>query len=108
MPVDEDVLVKSQSLRDTEQSLWMIASNWRVPLAAGCEFHLRHAVEQAAARMEAENILQDRQKNSEAQANLVKLLEEMTLVAQSEGWNELHEPTFFKALDKLCPIWPFC
>jgi len=108
MPVDEDVLVQSQYLRETELSLWMVVKNWPVPIAPGCESHLRHAVEQAAARMEAENFLKDRQRNPEAQANLVKLLEEMTLVAQSEGWNELHEPTFFKALDKLCPIWPFC
>jgi len=50
----------------------------------------------------------DGAKLKEAEWNFGKLLDEMTLEAGRLGLNELHEPTFFYALQKLCPLFPFC
>ena len=81
---------------------------WPLPIESGCEQHLTQLIQQATVRLDSEGSASDPIKVLEAEANLRKLLAEMTRQAGVLGFNELHEPTFFAALSKLCPLWPFC
>lgn len=102
------IKVMATAKADVEQSLLKVVDTWLFPLTQGCEVNLRHIVSIAAARIDAEGCGHDQAKLLEAECNLVHLLQEMTSEAISNGCNELHETTFFNALNKLCPIWPFC
>jgi hypothetical protein len=47
-------------------------------------------------------------RRAEAVGNLSRFLAEMIDESRSQGLNALHEPTFYAAKLKLCPLWPFC
>ena len=55
-----------------------------------------------------EALATDPSRAQEAVDNLRAFVQEMATVAQLRGFSELHEPTFFAAFKKLCPLWPFC
>lgn len=91
-----------------EERLRAVMHAWPLPIDSGCQQHLTQLIHQAAVRLDSEGSASDSIKVLEAEANLRKLLAEMTRQAGALGFNELHEPTFFAALSKLCPLWPFC
>ena len=88
--------------------LMSVMQTWQLPIDPGCRQHLVQLIDQAAQRIEAEGFDSDPGKLWEAETNFRRLLTEMTRQAGALGLQELHEPTFFKALSSLCPIWPFC
>lgn len=79
-----------------------------LPITPGCEQHLIQLIRNGMLRVETENFASDYAKLKEAEDNLHMLLTEMTRQAVALGYNELHESTFFNALSKLCPLFPFC
>lgn len=91
-----------------EARLRAIMQSWLLPIVPGCEQHLSQLIQQAAARVEAEGFASDPAKLWEVETNFRKLLTEMTRQAGVLGFDELHEPTFFNSMSRLCPIWPFC
>jgi len=91
-----------------EARLTVVMQNWQLPINPGCEQHLVQLIQQAAQRVQADGFASDPGKLLEAETNFRRLLTEMTRQAGMLGFTELHEPTFFKALSSLCPIWPFC
>lgn len=91
-----------------EDRLRAIMHSWLLPIDPGCERHLSQLIIQAAHQVAAEGHAANPRKLWEAENNFRKLLTEMTREAGVLGLNELHEPTFFNALSRLCPIWPFC
>lgn len=91
-----------------EARLTAVMRAWPQPINPGCEHHLVQLIDRASQRMVAEGQGLDAARLDEAEANFRKLLAEMTRQAGMLGFSELHEPTLFKALDGLCPIWPFC
>ena len=82
--------------------------SWPEPINPGCEHHLVQLIDKAVHRMAAEGVGTDAARLDEAEANFRTLLTEMGKQARILGFSELHEPTLFKALDGLCPIFPFC
>lgn len=91
-----------------EERLRAIMHAWLMPIEPGCEQHLTQLIRQAAQRVEAEGFAANPDKLWEAENSLRTLLTEMTWEAGALGLHELHEPTFFNSLSRLCPIWPFC
>jgi hypothetical protein len=91
-----------------EERLRAIMHSWQMPIEPGCEQHLTQMISQAAQRVEAEGFAANPAKLWEAETNFRKFLTEMTREAGVLGFRELHEPTFFNAKTRLCPIWPFC
>lgn len=91
-----------------EERLRAIMHSWLMPIDPGCEQHLTQLIQQAAQRVEAEGFAADPDKLSVTENNFRMLLTTMTWEAGALGLSELHEPTFFKSLSRLCPIWPFC
>jgi len=91
-----------------EARLRAIMQAWMLPIEPGCEQHLTQLIRDAALRVEADGFASDPTKLWEIETNFRKLLTEMTRQAGILGFNELHEPTFFNAMSRLCPLWPFC
>jgi hypothetical protein len=91
-----------------EVRLLAVMGSWTLPIEPGCEQHLRQFIRGAAVRADREGVRPDSPRILEAEHNLKKLLTEMTRQAGALGFDELHEPTFFNAKNKLCPLWPFC
>lgn len=77
-------------------------------IAPDCATHLRDFIDRGSQRLEAETGFQDPLKVDEARRNLAKFVEGMVATAQAMALTELHEPTFFRTLSILCPLWPFC
>ena len=91
-----------------EERLRAIMHAWPLPIDAGCQQHVIQSIHGAAIRLTSEGFASDPVKVLEAEVNFRRLLAEMTRQAGILGFTELHEPTLFAALSKLCPIWPFC
>ena len=91
-----------------EVRLRAIMQSWLLPIEPGCEQHLSQLIQQAAAQVEKEGFASDPIKLSEVETNFRIILTEMTRQAGALGFDQLHEPTFYNALSRLCPIWPFC
>ncbi len=89
-----------------EGRLTNIVDHWHLAIDSGCRGHLIQMIQDAAQKHSG--IPLDEPKMREAETNLEKLLTEMTWQAGVMGFTELHEPTFFAALSKLCPLFPFC
>lgn len=95
-------------VEQVEIRLLGIMAAWPLPIEPGCEQHLRQFIHAGAVRAVSEGHKPDSPRIGEAEANLRKFLAEMTRQAGVLGFDELHEPTFFNAKSKLCPVWPFC
>lgn len=97
---------------DFEQQLWEVAESSArragFGIAPDCATHIRNLVRQGVAQLTAENRLTDPVAQEKTRTHLTLLISEMVDEARRLGWIELHEPTFFKALSELCPLWPFC
>jgi hypothetical protein len=74
-------------------------------IAPDCEQLLRAFVARGEAELK-QPWAQERR--SEATASLLRFLAEMLDEARRLGLPALHEPTFYGAIQKLCPLWPFC
>jgi len=85
-----------------------IMKSWPMPINPGCEYNLEKLIDESMARVEAGGFSSDPQKLNEAESNFKKLLAEMTWEAGRQGYTELHEPTLFAALARICPLFPFC
>ena len=92
---------------DTQMDLWTIVdttvSASGLTIAPDCEHHLRAFVWQGEA-----GITSFPDRRAEAVGNLLRFVAEMIDESRSQGLDGLHEPTFFAAKMKLCPLWPFC
>lgn len=95
-------------LEEVEGRLRSIMYSWLLPIDPGCEQYLVQLIQQAAQRINGEGFASDQVKLLEMETNFRRLLTEMTRQAGALGFNELHEPTFFAAMNRLCPLWPFC
>ena len=73
-----------------------------------CQQHIEQLIHDSVQRVQDDGFADDANKLWEVETNFRILLTEMTRQAGILGFTELHEPTFFEALSKLCPIWPFC
>lgn len=62
----------------------------------------------AASTMRAEGAANDEPHMRAAEAVAVVFADAVMESAQARGFSEAHEPTFFDAVNRLCPIWPFC
>lgn len=93
---------------DLEARLRDILESWALPIAPDCKQLLEDAVHRGAIRAAVEDREPWAARETRAEENFRKLLTEMTRQAGVMGFNELHEPTFHAALQKLCPLWPFC
>jgi len=93
---------------EVEDRLKMIMNSWMPQIAPGCEPHLVQLIEKAAQRMDAEGFASNPMKLLEMEKNFRLLLTEMTMEAGVLGFRDLHEPTFFAAMNRLCPLFPFC
>ena len=93
---------------DLKARLTAMMKSWPVPIEPGCEYHLSQLIDQAAQNFQAGGFTSDPKKFAEAENNFQKLLAQMTLEAGKLGYNELHEPTFFKVMSRICPLFPFC
>ena len=100
--------VMSSGAPPLELRLTAIMQSWQLPIDPGCRQHLEQLIQQAAQRVRGEGLASDPARLLEAETNFRRLLTEMTRQAGVLGLQELHEPTFFNALSRLCPIWPFC
>ncbi len=89
-----------------EGRLRAIMDAWPMDIEAGCRDHLNQLIATASAEFASEGASSPRL--VEAEVNFRKILAEMTRQAGVLGFDELHEPTFFAAMSRLCPIWPFC
>ncbi len=97
---------------ELQASLWTLAEGTArqegFGIADNCEVHLRAFVNQGAARVIADQRADDPTALAEAGNNVVSFVQAMVMEARTLGFSELHEPTFFNTLARLCPIWPFC
>ena len=91
-----------------ENRLQAVMKSWKLPIDPGCEQHLNQLIQKAAQRMEDKGLADDLNELREAEVNFRRLLTEMTLQANAQGFHKLNELMFFEALGSLCPIWPFC
>lgn len=103
MMPDEEVLF---------EKLWGVAtakaSQAGFKIAEDCETLLRDFVSKGGRRLIAEGHYGDDAKLREAERNIEQFVRGMAAAARTMGFADLHEPTFFKALRDLCPLWPFC
>lgn len=76
--------------------------------APDCYQFTQDMVVTGVQRLFEEGRISDSRSLAQAEANLTVFVEEMTDVARTMGLPRLHEPTFFRAQQKLCPLWPFC
>ena len=97
---------------ELEASLWVTTAQTALSAGFGitpsCTLHLRGFISTGVARLVAEGRLEDNQGINETRSNLVRFVEQMIVEAKALGLVELHEPTFFSTLPRLCPLWPFC
>jgi hypothetical protein len=77
------------------------------PIADNCRDHLQGFIRTGVARIEEHGPV-DAGSEALARANLRRFVLAMAEEARAMGLSELHEPTFFAALPRLCPLWPFC
>lgn len=103
---------REAKLQDTEWSLWQTAETTArragFGIAPDCASHLRGFIASGVARLRDDGRLGDDSALNETRANLVTFVERMVIEARTLNLTELHEPTFFRALSQLCPLWPFC
>lgn len=89
-----------------ETRLLAIVDTWSFPIGQDCRQKLVDLIHNASTT--APVWASDPVKIVEAETNLKKLLTEMTSQAGKMNLIELRETTFFGALKKLCPLFPFC
>lgn len=76
--------------------------------APDCYQFTQDMVVTGVQRLFQEGRISDSRSLAQAEGNLVVFVEEMADAARIMGLQRLHEPTFFQAQKKLCPLWPFC
>lgn len=80
-----------------------IARSHGLGISPSCEGLLRGAVADAVTA-----VANDPHRRQEVEENLTRLIEEMVKHAKNRGYGELHEDTFVAAMQRLCPLFPFC
>jgi hypothetical protein len=92
-----------------QEKMWDIAFKYSQNLGftfeKNCEGELRDRIDKSVKQMQKKN---QTDRLEEALFNVKRLIETMVDEAQKKGYNSLHEDTLKAALEKLCPIWPFC
>lgn len=76
--------------------------------APDCENHVRKLIDDGVIRLAQQKSLNNAERLAEAEQNLELFIRFMIQEAKDKGMRELHEPTFYFAKNKLCPLWPFC
>ena len=95
------------SAQELENYLWAIVESYG-PIAPDCNDLLRDLIHKGALQVESQGELTNQSKIDLAEKNTRMLLDTMKIFAIQSGVPELHEFTFGSALQKLCPIFPFC
>ena len=74
-----------------------------------CQDYVYAAIgESVAERWSSRGAPPESQRLKAAKESVRRLVTQMKKEAQAQGRNRLGEDTFFTALGKLCPFWPFC
>jgi hypothetical protein len=102
------MMVEMANPAELEAKLREVLESWPLPIADDCKSLLEGAMRQGALRAAAEDQSPWPERVTRAEENFRKLMTEMTWQAGAMGFAELHEPTFYASLQKLCPLWPFC
>lgn len=94
----------------TDKELWQIVqeetAKYNLGIASSCEYNLRNFIQKGVSELQIKNFSIGGV--DDAKNNLRFFVQEMVSIAQNQNLNELHENTFFDALKKLCPLFPFC
>ena len=99
-----------RTVEKIENRLWSLAQ-YRASdfgFASDCQGLVMGLIRDGVKRIEYEGVLDNDNQIALAEANLSSFILEMIIEAEKLGMNELHENTFGKAHQSLCPIWPFC
>lgn len=88
--------------------LTAMMKSWPIPIDPNCQQELQRLINQAETKIQVSGLSSNTRKVNEAIRNFEKLLAEMTWEAGQQGFKELHEPTLFAALSRICPLFPFC
>ena len=100
------------TLEQIDRRLWFAASHEAAVLgyaiAPSCEVHLRPFLTNGAVMLAKEQMLEQPEQIAIAEAGTRRFVGYMVVAARQMGFAELHEPTFFETLKRLCPLWPFC
>ena len=95
-----------------EEVLWEIAEAEAraegLSIARSCEGHLRNFIATGAQSLRIHTLDRDPVTIERAEENIRLFVRAMADEARALGLTELHEPTFFSALQKLCALFPFC
>ena len=91
-----------------ETRLKAVVHSWLAPVPPQTEAELARLIGNAVRRMDHDGTLSDPAKLLLAETNLRRLLTEMTREAGALGVQRLEGKTLEKALETLCPMWPFC
>jgi hypothetical protein len=74
---------------------------------ADCAFHVQNLIQGGITRLDSDNA-SGLWTLLKAAGALDRLVAEMVNEARAQNLTELRERTFFPALRKLCPLYPFC
>jgi hypothetical protein len=91
-----------------ESRAWSAAAAFDLAFAPGCSREVVSRIDAAVVQMEHSGQLTEPDRLLEAQDNLARLVEAMVDAAKSGGMKQLQEQTLRQALDRLCPLFPFC
>jgi len=91
-----------------ENELLSVIQTWSYPISPGCENNLRSLINKAINEIDTRGLLTDISSIEKTKDNLRLILSTTTSIAKSQGHSELHDFTLRSALNKLCPIFPFC
>lgn len=95
-----------------ERRLWLAAEHRAaqasLEIAEDCAYHLQAFIGQGAETLKKKNLIDDPDQVALAETNIVAFVTRMIIESRRQRLDSLHEPTFFKAREVLCPIFPFC
>ncbi len=89
---------------DIERRLAAVIATCRVPIGARCRSLLDTLVAQGVETLS----MAPEPDLDAAEAGLRRLLDDMVQQTRNQRFEALHEPSFFSALHRLCPLPPFC
>ena len=90
---------------EAEARFAAIVARVRLPIVGDCAALLDVLVRAGAARLVADGAID---RLGEAEDNLRTLMADMTQQSRILRFDAIHEPNLASALQRLCPLWPFC
>jgi hypothetical protein len=90
---------------ELRQRFTAIVDEVRLPIDARCRALLAALIDVGVTRIQHEDAAS---RVDEAADRLRSLLDDMTQQSRILRFDALHVPNFESALDRRCPMWPFC